>query len=657
MKLRCTPNRRLLGTTLALMALSTTPAMAAPVWTPPDTLSVSGVNPTNAQIAMDAAGNATAVWTEHVGPVTVIVSSTRRTGSATWTPAQVLSDTGGDSDFADIAANASGALVAVWTHYDGQDFVVQAREKAASGGVWGTTHTLSSSVTDAPGTFDEGEAQSPTVAVGASGVAVATWVRNDATKQILQARRLTNSGWSSASDVSLTGTDAHSNHVVLDGAGNATTVWLDFDGARGTITSSRLPASQTTWTAPQSVSGADAVDAAEPQIAVNAAGDATTVWRDLGFPSRIQSASWTGAGPWSTPETLTPADTDTADPQVGIDANGVAVAVWSKGVDGHSVVQSRRRIAGTWSPNTASLSTLDGEAFTPHIAVNPAGAAIVAWLTGGSVVQSSTLAIGSPVWSAPSDRSRPDVTGDLFRVAINANGNALSVWTTTAADNTNPIDVWTQASSFDVTAPSIIGMDVPTTAIVGEPIPMSANVTDNGSGLGPTAWDFGDGTLATAGLATTHTYMALGTFTVTMTPVNSFGGTATQQRQITITPAPVTPPVVATPGTTPPPPPPVVKAIMLSNIAGSCLKRPKKPCQARVAFKLDTAATVTLTVRRAGKLIGSFTTTGRLGPQVVTLPAKVGGKKIVAGKYQIALKASTSTATSNTITTNVIKVK
>jgi PKD repeat protein len=636
-----------MGTTLAVAALTVTPALAAPVWTPPQNLSlpvVPATVPTNAQVAIDAAGNATAIWTELSATDSVVNTATHLAGSATWSPPETLSTTGSTADpVPQIAVNATGAAVAVWVRFDGEDSVVQSRRKSTAAGTWSAPQDLSTSVPDpAIMVVDEGEAQGPQVAINSSGAAVATWWRNDAANAIIQASRLSGVTWSGPVDVSAGGRDGLQSQVGIDGAGNATSVWVDFDGVHWRTEWSRLPAASSTWAIPQVLSTLGD-DIANPQVAVNTAGDATAVWVKFGPHDQVQSASRSFAGAtWSAVETLTAPDGDAADPQVSIDANGTAIAVWSE-TTAFSIIQSRRRASGTWSA-TASLSAPDNDAFAPVIAVNEAGAASAAWVTGQNVIQSSTIAVASPTWSAPTDRSLGNANCDRPSVAMNAGGSAVSAWTTDSGT-----DVVTQASLFDVTPPSIITMDVPATGQAGTPVAMAATIADNGSGLGPTSWDFGDGTRATAGPATTHTYTAPGTFTITLTPVNSFGGTATQQRQITIAPVP------------PPPPPPAPRAVAtvtLSNVSGSCVKRPKRTCQARVAFRLDTPATVTLTLRKAGgKLVGRFTRSARAGANVMLLPARIGRTKITRGKYRVAIRATIPTDLSNAVTTKVITVR
>jgi PKD domain len=634
MKLRRIGRRRLIGTTLALSALAAVPAFAGPGWTPSQDLSALGAVPSNAKVAVDGAGNATAIWTEAGGTDTTVVTATRPVGSTTWTSPETLATTPNLVDpVPALSANDAGALVAVWLRSDGVDAVVEARSKTSFGSSWSASHDLSTSVTDLvpANPVDEGEAQGPNVAVSADGTAVATWERFDAANSIIQASRLTAGIWSSAADLSATGRDSFSSQVGVDGNGNATAIWIDFDGAVGVTHTADLSKASSSWTASTPISGT--ADTAFPQVAVNATGAAIAVWVNFNFPNTVESASRPAGGSWSNPEPLTSNDSDATTPVVAIDAAGTATAAWVKDVNGTTRIQVGRRIVGVWSA-TDTLSPDTDNADGPRIAVTPSGEATVVWVTASGLIQSAHRTSAGPSWSPPTDRSAALAQADRPAIAVNDSGNAAAIWTTSTGDTR------TQAALFDVTAPAAGTITVPASGQAGTLVPMSATPpTDNWSGAGETTWNFGDGATA-VGATASHIYTSGGQFTVTVTQTDGVGNATTQTRTVSISaPVVVTPLVVTPPVVTPP-----AAKLTITNVAGSCLKRPKKVCQARVAFKLDAAAKVTLTIRRNGKVIGTITRSGRVGPQVVMLPARVGGKAITAGTYKIAISAVSTTA-------------
>ena len=107
------------------------------------------------------------------------------------------------------------------------------------------------------------------------------------------------------------------------------------------------------WLASQDLS-VPGRDAEAPQVAIDAAGGAVAVWaRFDGFDSIIQSSSRPPGGSWSRPVDLSAPGQDAEEPQVGVDAAGNAIAIWSRSNGLHTIVQAATRTAGGgWAPAT-----------------------------------------------------------------------------------------------------------------------------------------------------------------------------------------------------------------------------------------------------------------------------------------------------------------
>jgi len=192
------------------------------------------------------------------------------------------------------------------------------------------------------------------------------------------------------------------------------------------------------WSPPQVLSADAGAD--QPALAVGAGGQAVAVWRGLAGGASGVRASVLGAdGTWSSPLTISGAETAVRDPDVAVSAGGGAVAVWTATRGSQSVVQAAMRPAGgTWSaPQDLSLAAR--AALTPRVAVDAAGDAVVVWvdLQGlDEAIQAATLPAGG-AWSPPEDLS-PAGSGDREgvldpRVAVAPSGQAVAVWTHTTA--------------------------------------------------------------------------------------------------------------------------------------------------------------------------------------------------------------------------------
>jgi hypothetical protein len=111
--------------------------------------------------------------------------------------------------------------------------------------------------------------------------------------------------------------------------------------------------------------------------------------------------------------------------------------------------------------------------------------------------------------------------------------------TVTEVDDTPVSDSATVVVTLErnVDAPTITGVSVPSSAVVGESIDTSVTATDDVS-ITAHEWRFGDGTTAT-GSEVSHTYVSPGTYTVTVVVTNEAGISATRTRTVTVTnPAP-----------------------------------------------------------------------------------------------------------------------
>jgi uncharacterized protein YheU (UPF0270 family) len=180
--------------------------------------------------------------------------------------------------------------------------------------------------------------------------------------------------------------------------------------------------------------------ASQPQVAVDARGDAVYVWARwdggtdcFGSPcERIQTRSRSAAGVLSPVQTLSPSGYHANFSQVAVDANGDAVFVWQRSGE---VIQARVRSAdGTLGP-TLTVSAAGQEADYPQVAVAPNGNAVIAWqFYDESVslerIQVRTLsaagALGSTETLSPASQD-----AEYPQVAVDKQGDAVLAWDST----------------------------------------------------------------------------------------------------------------------------------------------------------------------------------------------------------------------------------
>ncbi|MFT3866295.1 MAG: PKD domain-containing protein [Solirubrobacterales bacterium] len=259
---------------------------AAGVWLAPLNLSAGGENAHAPQVAVDPGGDAVAVWHRSDGSTYVVQATTRAAGGG-WQPPVDLSAPGVDAKDAQVAVDQAGDAVAVWEGYEGGHWIAQAASRPA-GGIWGSPVDLSASGVDA---------SELAVALDQAGDAVVAWDQYDGSTYVAEAAsRAAGGSWQSPVDLSTAGGIAYGPRVALDPGGDAVAVWSRDDGGSEKAQAAIRPAGGS-WGAPVDLSAADGV-APDPQVAVDSEGDATAVWQATdGTEGIVQAAGLDVAGP------------------------------------------------------------------------------------------------------------------------------------------------------------------------------------------------------------------------------------------------------------------------------------------------------------------------------------------------------------------------
>ena len=250
-------------------------------------------------------------------------------------------------------------------------------------------------------------------------------------------------GWSDSAVLSIDG--AGKPRVAIDGAGNATMIWLQLDAstARRNVWTSRKPTGGA-WSAAALLESVD-TDFFELDLAVDAtSGRAVAVWRSATTPviyGRLADAT----GAWGAATSFTGLGTNLNDLQAGIDANGNAVAVWSQTPAGstiNSIWSSRYSTASGWGGAArVSLAANDRQDLDPSLAVSASGRAFIVWTRNGTGIVASQAEAASGAWSEPTVLAAGVVSTGVGapRVAADTNGGAMAVWAQGARNASNEI--------------------------------------------------------------------------------------------------------------------------------------------------------------------------------------------------------------------------
>ena len=377
------------------------------------------------QIASDAAGNALAVWAQWDGTRTSIWANRYVLGSG-WGSAELIeADNAGDAALPQIAIDAAGNALAVWEQSDFTRLNIWANRYAAGNG-WGSAVLIE--------TDNAGDARLPQIAIDASGNALAVWVQWDGTRYSIWANRYAaGSGWGSAEEIESNTGHAYEPQIASDAAGNALAVWVQWEGTRYSIWANRYAAGSG-WGSAALIETDNAGHAYEPQIASDAAGNALAVWAQWdGTRTSIWANRYVLGSGWGSAE-LIEADNagDAALPQIAIDAAGNALAVWEQSDFTRLNIWANRYAAGSgWGGAVLIETDNAGGAVLPQIASDASGNALAVWEQWDGTrwnIQANRYAVGSGWDSAVLIET--DNAGDTKfpQIASDAAGNALAVW-------------------------------------------------------------------------------------------------------------------------------------------------------------------------------------------------------------------------------------
>ncbi len=537
-----------LAGTLVLCASVAPSAQAG--WLPPVSLSAAGEHTGAPHVVLDAQGNATAVWEAWNGEHTVIESAYRPAGEGWQTPV-VISDVGEeavlvagerDADYPTIAVDASGAVTVVWERGTGSDETVIQSTYRDPAGAWKAPVDVSYPAPTA-------STEEPRVGVDANGEATAVWKHSG----VLQsADRPAGDSWQTPVDISEAGHEALTPQAAVDAAGDATAVWMIQEGGSLVARTAYKPAGGS-WQAPEALT-AKGEEGGDPQIALDAHGDALAVWtKAVGYDNVVRGAYRPAGGSWQAPADISAESEDAQYPQVALDGSGDALVAWggdTNTLGGYVRAKATYRPAtGGWEA-TAILSEDGGNAFPTDLAFDQQGNAVVVWersTAADNIVQSDYRPAGEGAWQEPTSLSAegrksfdPVVVLDAEGEAKAAQGDATVVWTSGEGEYCgeggrecpDPVRYTVQAAGYDADPPPTENLQAPTTGTVGEPVAFSASTVDSWS----PHLEFGDGASADSTSAL-HTYTEPGEYTVQYASTEVLGYRASTRRTITILPA------------------------------------------------------------------------------------------------------------------------
>ena len=400
-------------------------ATAQGLWSPATSVA-SGGNP---DVAVDTGGNGLAIWVARSDPITVIRAARFSAATHSWSTAVDLSAPGVSAGDPHLAVDALGNAVAIW-RTDGAVSLVQVAHYSATAGTWSASATLSSL---------EQPAGLPTVGVDGEGNAFAAWRR--LSDGVVQAARycVQDRFWIPSPDVSAPGRQPETAPVIaVETGGGAVLAWGHWASTGGVVVqAARWTVSTGTWS-PSMTLSTSRVDAGAfyPAVAVDGSGNATVGWELLaaGQFATIETARFSATtGTWGASVDLSGPGTRHADNvQVAMDGSGNAIAIWTR----NDILQTARYSSSTatWSaPHDLSGPAGNRVVLYPKIAITNGGDAVAAWqryLGGprGYAVQASFYIASAGAWTGIVDLDPSAFNAVAVNLAMTNAGAAMAVW-------------------------------------------------------------------------------------------------------------------------------------------------------------------------------------------------------------------------------------
>lgn len=399
-------------------------------------------------LAVDPRGNAFVVWEQAStigsgGVDPAVVRATRYSAEArTWsTPQNIGSETLRDIGTMRIAVDARGNAIAVWQQEtNAVTGVVWTNRYEAANGTWGSAERLSP---DEPGPAPR--PRDPSIVLGENGAGYALFQMNGS----VRVRRYDPvSGWEAP--VTLSRVDVAPfvslPRATIDSDGNVVAIWWETLDSGEALVSRRFDAASGSWSAPAIIIANQTLDGAIGlSIDTDRSGNAFAAWNqsDQGDNNLWVSRYSAADDRWGT---ATPLDVNLGDSLangVAFDSEGNAALLWTRlNALGEDLLIARYSAAtDSWTESIPLVSQLDVS--SPQLAFDVNDDLLVIWEQRNgalSNILSARNLSGSNTWSTPLPIEIPSGTRVRApRFAINASGSGLAVW---EQSNGTRFDIW-----------------------------------------------------------------------------------------------------------------------------------------------------------------------------------------------------------------------
>lgn len=385
----------------------------------------------------NGSGQAVLLWRQDEAAGSSIWARHYQEATDSWGTPMQLKAPGLDVDHPRVAVNASGDAVAVWVQYEAVGSSIWASHYNAANSTW--------SVSKAIGATAYGGAHRPQVAINDAGQAVVVWEQSDdGSRYNLWVNSFANGVWGIAESINEGVGNAVQGQVALDAAGKAVIVWIQnpFLGYRIHAATYDFT---TGWERPQMIdpkptqAGVWDYDSYEPKLGMDSHGNAVVVWMLQDIALAQLNSIWAirydaSAGAWSGGQEIDDTDETSYTHQLAVDDEGKAVAIWRQNNTDNtqiSIAAATYDAIGGWAAPDILANVSTTNVLNPVVATAGAGNTTALWLqyNGSSFeIRSSSRWNPSTDWGSPVPVSTNTNTNFNPGVVVFGTQKALAVW-------------------------------------------------------------------------------------------------------------------------------------------------------------------------------------------------------------------------------------
>lgn len=357
-------------------------------WGTAEMIETNSGSTTVPRIEVDANGNAIAVWTQDDGTHYNVWANRYVVGSG-WGTAELIEniDTG-DARQLQLAVDANGNAIAIWQDYIGSFNASIWANRYEPGTGWGTAVLLENKAFD--------DATNPDIAFDNNGNAIAVWCQERTyntpiTESVYAARYVSGVGWGAPVQIDNTPDwrSTYNPKIAFDSNNNAIVTWEYYNnGDITTIYANRYNAVSDIWGTPELI-GNNIGSETGIEIGFDDNDNALVVWRqdNNGVLSLWNNRYVAGSG-WGTAEVIeTNQNFAGISYKMDVNANGNAILLMSH----HGGLQENRYVAGSGWGSASLIDSTVPYATSLDVEFDSNGSAVAIWRTQNGNIASDHL--------------------------------------------------------------------------------------------------------------------------------------------------------------------------------------------------------------------------------------------------------------------------